>query len=328
MGTFAKRNNRVLMVALVALLVITGQVFASPDPPARMFVFGDSLSDPGNIWLTTSGTSMAPYAPVPDFPYTIGGHHYSNGKTWAEQLAIRMAMNTSGMSAVKQPGHFGNYAFGGARARAVSSFPPTSELQVAAFLADYQGVAPSDALYVVQFGGNDVFDALVDPDNAVTIAIQAASTIVGVVNELYAAGARHFLVGNAPNLGQVPAVLSLGEPAISGATGLCQFYNLVLEFGFDTPTMPSLHVPGLMDLDALPDITIDRFDLFGFVDEVAANPEVYGINDVFFPCLLFGVTGSAKCNDASERLFWDAIHPTTAGHSALADIAEASLTCD
>ena len=220
MATYLKSNNRIALLALVALLAITGPVLAGPDPPTQMFVFGDSLSDPGNIWLTTSEMSMAPFAPVPDFPYAIGGHHFSNGKTWAEQLAFRMKMGTSGMSAVKQPGHCGNYAFGGARARAMDNFPPSSELQVAAFLADHQGVAPPDALYVVQFGGNDVRDALEDPENAVAILIQAASTVVGVVNELYTAGARHFLVANSPNFGQVPAILSLGEPAISGATGL------------------------------------------------------------------------------------------------------------
>jgi phospholipase/lecithinase/hemolysin len=309
-------------------MFITGQVMAAPDPPDKMFVFGDSLSDPGNVWLLTGTMAKAPYAPVPDDPYAIGGHHFSNGSTWAEQLASRMGLQTSGMSAVKHPGFFGNYAYGGARARAIVGSVPTAEMQVAAFLADFGGVAPPDALYVIEFGGNDVRDALGDPDNAGAIIIQAATTTAGVVSDLYAAGARHFLVANSPNFGQVPALLALGEPAISAATALSSLYNMVLETGFDLPPGSGGHVPGLMDLDLLPGITIDRFDLFTFVDEVAANPEVYGITDVFFPCLLFGVKNGAKCNDANDRLFWDAIHPTKQGHSALADIAEASLSID
>ena len=326
MKTSSLKAVRQLALAMVAMFAVTSLVFATPDPPDRMFVFGDSISDPGNAWLATGTMAMAPYEPIPDFPYAIGGHHFSNGKTWVEVLAGRMAMSPSGQASSMQPGHFGNYAFGGARARVTTHPAPTAEQQVAAFLADFQGVAPADALYVIEFGGNDAYDALLDPDNAALIAIEAAGTIVGVVNELYMAGARHFLVANAPNLGQVPAVLSLGEPAISGATGLCQFLNLVLEVGFDISA--DTHIPGLQDLDALPDITIDRFDLFGFVDVIAANPDVYGITDTFFPCLLFGVSSGAKCNDANKRLFWDAIHPTKKGHLALADIAEASLTLD
>lgn len=325
MQSYAPSRHRLFAIVTV-ILIFTGSALAQQDPPTRMFVFGDSISDPGNAWVATGTMAKAPFAPIPDFPYAMGGHHFSNGKTWVEQLAIRMQMSPSGQPTGMQPNQFGNYAFGGARARAAPHPAPTAEEQVVGFLMDFGGVAPADALYVLQFGGNDVYDALLDPDNAPAIAIQAATTITGVVNELYSAGARHFLVANAPNLGQVPAVMALGEPAITGATQLSQFLNFVLEYGFDLD--PATHIPGLMDLEALPGITIDRFDMFGFVDEVAANPELYGIDDVFFPCLTFGVKSGAKCNNANERLFWDAIHPTKKGHEALADIAEASLTLD
>jgi len=42
---------------------------------SEVFIFGDSLSDGGNIYALTGETSKAPYALVPTRPYAIGGHH-------------------------------------------------------------------------------------------------------------------------------------------------------------------------------------------------------------------------------------------------------------
>jgi len=50
------------------------------------FTFGDSLSDAGNFFFETGDTVRAPFEPVPGAPYAIGGHHFSNGRTWIEQL--------------------------------------------------------------------------------------------------------------------------------------------------------------------------------------------------------------------------------------------------
>jgi hypothetical protein len=50
-----------------------------------------------------------------------------------------------------------NYAVAGARARDVAETFDLPE-QVAAYLQDVRNNAPSDALYVIDFGGNDVRD--------------------------------------------------------------------------------------------------------------------------------------------------------------------------
>src|SRR5437773_11819355 len=57
---------------------------------SRIVVFGDSLTDPGNAFVITHQVSVPPYQLIPDFPYARGGHHFSNGKTWVEQLARRL----------------------------------------------------------------------------------------------------------------------------------------------------------------------------------------------------------------------------------------------
>ena len=61
--------------------------------------------------------SHLPYQPVPIYPYAMGGHHFSNGPTWAEDLTDELDTPVSGKPALREPGVFTNYAVGRARAR-------------------------------------------------------------------------------------------------------------------------------------------------------------------------------------------------------------------
>src|SRR5262245_47745536 len=128
----------------------------------RVVVFGDSLSDPGNHFIAFGTTSRPPFLPVPDGSYAIGGHHFTNGATWAEQLAKALGRPTDGAPALRAPGVFANYAVGRARARADAPVFPFYDLatQIQLFLADFGGHAPSEALHVMWIGANDVRDAL------------------------------------------------------------------------------------------------------------------------------------------------------------------------
>lgn len=276
-----------------------------------VFIFGDSLSDGGNVWAVTGETSKAPYALVPTLPYAIGGHHYSNGKTWAERLAQVLNDNNGGKPSLKNPGKHGNYAFGGARARSGSgNSSPSSAEQVAMYLADF-GTASPYALYVLQFGGNDLRDALeagaVDPDAVGPILGAAVTEFIGSIQMLYGYGARNFLIANAPNLAHTPAI------KLAGAEGIA---------GFLTGEFNNGLANGLFMLDmSIPDINIYQLDMAAFTDAVVANPSDFGLTDTDSPCLTFFTASGAKCNNAQERLFWDGFHPTAAAHNALANEA-------
>jgi phospholipase/lecithinase/hemolysin len=80
------------------------------DPPAagieRLYVFGDSLSDTGNVYRATGRTTP------PDPPYFRG--RFSNGPVWVEHLGAR--------SGVK-PERRRNFARGGA---ATGEEPPVA----------------------------------------------------------------------------------------------------------------------------------------------------------------------------------------------------------
>jgi phospholipase/lecithinase/hemolysin len=305
--TFLTRMDRALLsCAIVVLLFSTPGIAAGRE----LVIFGDSLSDPGNYFAETGEFVQAPYEPVPGAPYTIGGFHFSNGRTWIEQLASELHTPRSAGPAVRSPGVFTNYAFGRARARVGATYP----------LFDLSWQVET---YVIWFGGNDVRDALAalaeDPSGATSGAIiQAAlGAIADNIVELHSAGARSFLVLNAPNIGVLPAVraLGVGNPAIPV---IAEQLSVVFNAGL-TSTLDSLQV-------VLPAADFVRLDTFSLINDIIADPEGSGLTDVNEPCLTFGVVAGAVCALPNGHLFWDGAHPTNSGHGLVADAALEALS--
>jgi phospholipase/lecithinase/hemolysin len=153
------------------------------DAVTRLVVFRDSLSDPGNHFIAFGTSARQPYEPAPEASYAVGGHHFSNGATWAERLAADL-----GGPALSVPGLFTNYAVGRARARAGAPAFPDHDLrtQIGQFLTDFRGQAPSGDLYVVWIGANDVSDALsalaIDPSLR-TAATQLSAAYNGALEQ-------------------------------------------------------------------------------------------------------------------------------------------------
>jgi outer membrane lipase/esterase len=301
-----------LGVAL-CLLVLSASPAAARADEARGFVFfGDSLSDPGNHYLAFGQVSRPPYQPVAIYPYAIGGHHFSNGATWAEDLTDELDTAVSGMPALREPGVFTNYAVGRARARPGAPVFPDFDLgtQVAAYLTDFGGHAPANRTYVIWIGANDLFDALEalqgDPSGASSVVIiqQAMGAMAESVQALWAAGARDFLILNLPDPALTPYVRSLGPVAEGAATQLTAAYNGAL-------------AQVLGSLSALPQIQLEPFDINTLMHTVVAAPARYGLRDVADACLTFGVVTNAVCSDPDHYLFWDGIHPTRAGHAII-----------
>ena len=300
-----------LVTIFLILVILPIRLLAQPVP--EMITFGDSLSDAGNFFVTTGEVVRKPYEPIPGAPYTVGGHHFSNGQTWVEQLARTLRIKRDARPATRRPGRFFNYAFGRSRARAGA---PTFSLvdlstQVRTFLGDFGGSAPSDARYMVFIGSNDARDALIagtmDPGQVPLIIGAAILATSDNIVTLWSAGARTFVVLNIPNLAITPAVRALGPDAEAAALFLTLNYNAALEMALQA-------LEG-----ALPGIQITRVDTFTLLNDVVADPDSAGLTNVTDPCLSFGVIGGAICSTPNRYLFWDAAHPTRAGHAVLAD---------
>ena len=113
------KSRRVHLSALLVaiLFVVAPGPRIAAHQPWRLFFFGDSLSDSGNHFIAFREISHRPFEPVPDAPYAVGGLHFSNGATWAEQLSWTLHSPKSGLPALLAGGEFTNYAVGRARAR-------------------------------------------------------------------------------------------------------------------------------------------------------------------------------------------------------------------
>jgi phospholipase/lecithinase/hemolysin len=296
--------------AVLCLLLLSGLPAAAwADGSGGFVFFGDSLTDPGNHYVAFGEVTMPPYQPVPIYPYAIGGHHFSNGPTWAEDMTEELDTPVSGKPALRLPGVFTNYAVGRARARPGAPVFPDFDLgtQVMAYLADFGGQAPANRTYVIWIGANDLDDALealqTDATEATSIAIiqQAIGATAESIQMLWAAGAREFLVVNLADPALTPYVRSLGPVAQGAASQLTAAYNGAL-------------AQTLGALGALPQVQIRQFDINAFLHTVVSSPARYGLRDVQDSCLTFGVTTKAVCADPDRYLFWDGIHPTRAAH--------------
>ena len=325
---------RYWLIPLVAAFgLLAGQ--ASADGPRRfnsIAVFGDSLSDPGNLFLLTGGQFVAPptygmdgvdssgipevFALIPELAYE--SKHLSNGPTWIELLGGAIGLGSNVRPAVpgallgEDDGRAANYAVAGASAAdvGVTQFP--LDVQVGLFLRDNRGHARRDGLHVIALGGNDIRAAFANPA-VIGLAVEA---VVRNIRVLHAAGARTFLVWNVPNLGTTPAFQRLNAlvaPGIAaGATGLSMLYNAQL-------------AQGLASVAALKDIELIQFNAFESLQQVQANPQRFGLADATNACIqpnvpAFGFPSAApfRCAQPDRHLFWDGIHPTRAGHAIIA----------
>lgn len=310
-----------------AWLVALACAFASAAAQAGysgLYVFGDSLSDAGNNALVFDtvapppGTLRTPVpipnaatngSLIPTFPYRstsltpgVPLDRYTDGFVWAELVAQALGLPSGGIASLT--GFGSNFAFGGAATGPLdpsgSQFPPSLSSQVAGYLGATGNRADPDALYVVAGGGNNARAALSDiannPGNAASIILAYATQLVQdlsrIVSQLLDAGARHLLVWNVPDAGKSPAILA--QNASAAGTLVASSLNASLETAI-------WGLPGVIP-----------FDLFDLQNEIVANPDRYGLRNVTGAC------AAATSCDPSTFLFWDGIHPTSAGHAFIA----------
>ena len=314
----SKILSKIVRVGVLVLVVLAPASPALAGGPHRFVVFGDSLSDPGNAFVLLRNVEIPPFESlIPDAPYARGAFHFSNGPTWVEQLSVLDHAVPSAGPALFIPRLFSNYAVGGARARREGPFDLST--QVGLFVGDFGGQGPSGALYVVFVGGNDLRDALqalaADPSGATSAGI-VQGALLAIQNNLltlHAAGARNFLVANAPDIGLTPFVRLLGPAAQGAATFLAAQFNGGLEL-----TLQGLEL-------GLGGTHITRLDVFRFLNEVVAAPAAFGLTDVTHACIALNTRAHPFCATPNKFLFWDGIHPTFAAHRLLAERANAAL---
>lgn len=281
-GPALGRWLRAAALALAASLPLSAQAM----PYSALYVFGDSLSDNGNAYAATGHA-------VPGSPDYYQGR-FTNGEVAAELLARQMGVTSH------------NFAYGGAQTGSGNVIPglPGLATEVGAYLGSAPS-APSDALFFVWAGANDfIFGLPADPAAAINASV---GNIANAIAQLaIGAGAQHFFVPSLPNVGRTPLVAGMGPDAQFGAALFSLAFNQALAVALDS-------------LESSLGIDIIGFDTFGYIEQVANDPALYGLSDVVGRCFSGTVlSAGVACGDPGGYLFWDDVHPTATVHALLA----------
>ncbi|WP_293093184.1 SGNH/GDSL hydrolase family protein [Moorena sp. SIO3I6] len=309
---------------------------------SNLYVFGDSLSDSGNLFnISKASNQLNPTIPItPQSPPYFQGR-FSNGPIWVDYLAdaldieVKPSTDLSVVlpeSPILSPititpdgprvsfffngattNQSVNFAFGGSQAGLAGlgefgALLPGLLTQVPGFTNDLilsDQMADPNALYILWSGANDYQSA--DPPNP----NQVVSNIQTALNSLYNFGARNFLVLNLPDLGKIPQSLRLDSVLSSGLTDLSEQHNSLLDSTLNLLSQ------------SLADINLISFDANNLFNQILTNPGNFGFTNVTEGCL--DETTFIACANPDEFVFWDGFHPTTAGHQIIAESTLAAL---
>src|ERR1035437_2190994 len=264
--------KRVLKLALVLLSV---SAVAQAGSFSSVVVYGDSLSDNGNLFAATG---------QPGAPYYQGRR--SDGLVAVEQLAAALGTPLVDFAWIGATTGIGNYADGGTPTTVGSFGLPGMQAEFAMTQASL-GPYLAGGLFIVWGGPNDFLSH--SPLDATPLAIinRAVSDELGIVAGLESLGAQKILVPGMPDLGLTPYFQSLGPDAAAQGSAITDAYNVELR-----ASLPS----GVL-----------FYDTAALMRSMVADPGAYGFTDVTAPCF----NGTTVCATPSQYLFFDSFHPTT-----------------
>ena len=308
---------RALLVALAIVACASG---ARAQDYNAVVVFGDSLSDSGNVAQALQ-LGLPPGSSFTTNPDPV----------WAELVA-----QTFGMPGINSLAGGTNYAIGGACVNPdnpCNPLIPGIDAQIGQHLISRpSGAADPNALYALWAGSNDLVAVLesalpgsgvppVDPQTAIPATAQS---YVSVIQRLQEAGARHIVVFNLPDAGATPFAQSVPDPRIPPMlTALTNAYNETLNTGL-----------GSLDDGIIP------INAFGLFEQVLQDPEAYGFTNVrgtacgpagpdvsLLACSPAGAGSPVSYAPDSNNtyLFADGKHPSGAAHAMLASVVTATL---
>jgi outer membrane lipase/esterase len=364
MTSFTARAAALAKLWLFSFVVGIGLLAAghasAEGPFSRIVVFGDSLSDSGNLFAITGNPGTLENNWGMDTPEElvtlIPGQAYisqrlSNGPTWVELLgtALGLGVNVKPVFGDLSDLQRFNFAVAGATAANLGGLPNVDPFrlfhlngQVSAFGDRASHV--DHTLYVIAIGGNDVRAALQavlqsqNPDVGAAILGQTLVAVEEAIRALHDQGGTRFLIWNIPDVGATPA-----------------FHRLENGVDFPDPFPDPAPIPGIAELATrliagnapkrnggynallkarlqtlsaqLPGVEFIHFDAFKELSDVRKHPRRYGLTNVEDPCIqvqpFFTLPGT--CAQPDRHLFWDGIHPTRAGHAIIAFLVGKAL---
>lgn len=293
------------LTVMVACLIVTmdSGVGWAKNPKNVVFVIGDSLSDPGNLFALTGFWPPSP-------PYA---QRDSNGPVWTEYFSVSMGIPVDSRAFVGAlSGVFLHEGVPVSNFDSVQNPPAIPQLpgvpeEIESLLGEFpNGLNPS-ALYVIWAGSNDFFLGLTQQKMLGQVLSQTVENITDSVCQLGTSGARHFAVGNIPDIGLTPFAQELGPDVQALFSQTIAQFNAALE-------------KALADLPEACAETMVILDTYQILRDVSADSTAFGLSNVTDACLTFSDDMSPIiCSNPDEYLYWDTVHPTTAGQAIFAD---------
>ncbi|MGA8085982.1 MAG: SGNH/GDSL hydrolase family protein [Terracidiphilus sp.] len=304
------------MCVVTLALVAAASALAQANDYTTIVVFGDSLSDTGNVAHLTE-VQHGVRIPGPLADYTDG--RFTDGYdtappalnyfgTWVEQFAASLP----GQPEVRDSLDGGtNYAYGfattGNGTSPLALGPLTVQVDnIGQQITDYLSTHPTidnHTLFIVWGGAVDLLYATSSND-----IFNAAVRQTLNIQRLIQAGATQFLVPNLPPLGLTPRFNGSAATALS-ATTASLFYNGDLAIGISV----------LRDFYPRRHLAFYQLDVFKLLRGVVSAPSAYSLVDVEH-------SAQGLVVDPDTYLFWDDLHPTTRGHNILASAATNLVT--
>lgn len=304
-GGDVQMNHRFFSRAAFALAAcFSGALFGASAANAADFsaeyVFGDSLSDNGNL---AAGLGVT-------FPNPPSFHDsFTNGPVAVQLLAESLGLSANPSLWLTSPSVPAgtNYAVAGATSATPAALSINLLSQVGAYSAFASGHADPNALYVVMIGGNDVRNAALGGTGVPAIT-DGVDTELAAISTLSGEDAKHFLIVNVPNVGIIPEFAQENPTLSATATALSQLYDKDLAAGLAAldPTLGA-------------GATLQDFDLFGLNANILANAASLGFTNTTDPCytlkaLPTSAATTPQCGPDAENidsfLYWNDIHPT------------------
>ncbi len=310
---------RILLAVAMLAALSCASLLAQVKDYSTIVVFGDSLSDTGNVAHLTQ-TQYGIRIPGPMVNYTDG--RFTDGPDTAPS-AVNYFGNWVQQFAASLPSHpevtdsldgGTNYAYGFATtgngtstlAFGTSNLFPVQVDNMGQQITDYLATHPkidNRTLFIVWGGAIDVLYAT--SANDVT---NAAFNEVLNIQRLISAGATQFLVVNLPPLGLTPRLNGNPTASLTASAGSLLF-NTYLVTG----------VSVLKDLYWYRRLKVYQLNTFSLLNSIVARPSAYSLTNV-------KASAQGQPVDPDMYLFWDDLHPTTRGHNILAGSATGLLT--
>ncbi len=319
-----------LCAAMLAIFACTA-LMAQPKNYTKIVVFGDSLSDTGNVaYLTLNDPSIGFPFPSPYLYLTYGSAYaytdYTYGRftdgpdttpaaqnyvgVWIEQLAKELTTNPEILDSLNGGT---NYAYGDATTgngtTTVCALSYCVEVEnIGQQISDYLSTHPTinrHTLFVIWGGADNILQA-----TSVNDVINGAIEEGYDIQRLIQAGATQILVPNVPPLGLTPRFNGSLTSRLTASTASA-LYNSYLAAGISI----------LQGLYARRHVTIYQLDVFNLMRNVVAHPAAYSLTNVTDTS-----QGDTSITNPDTYLFWDDIHPTTRGHNILANAALSVLS--